>query len=202
MPHYRYVAKDWKGRVYEGKHQAASLYDLHAFLDSRHLRATRVVDITGVVEDDPAPPVPPQWPRLAFPALFALLAAVDAATWLPLPTRSAMLLVPAMAALTLAALLVFRAAFPGPILGPGLGLDPRLLGPLKFAPASLRLALAGGMAAGLAQVLTFLVPLAMGGTPSTAIAVRGFLGLALVVPLLVIASGWSAALLIPRPDDD
>ncbi len=186
MPHFRYQARTRGGKVEEGTVEAASLYDFYAEMNQRHLKVDRVVDVTSLV---PRPPPAPRrlWPLPVFLMLQLLLVGLVVQYWLPLPFRTTMLLLPALAAQTLVALLAWQRARPGPLLGP------HLITELNQAPLWFRLFATLLVSAALAQLAALLGHQGLSAPPMV-LAVRGLLAVGSVVAIQITASGLAAAM--------
>ncbi len=186
MPHFRFKARTWDGLVEEGTVEAASLYDFYAEMNQRQLKVDKVVDVTSL---QPQPPVRARrlWPLPVFLMLQILLVGLVIQYWLPLPFKTTMLLLPALAAQTLAALLAWQRARPGPLLGP------HLLTELSQAPLWFRLFATLLVSAALAQFAALLGQRGLSAPPMV-LTVRGLLAVGSVVAIQVTASGLAAAM--------
>lgn len=191
MPHYRFVATTFSGKTEEGTLEAASLYDFYAVMNAEGLRVVRVVDVSGVLPGVKVP-LPPLWRPLGFAALLGVVGAVVACAWLPLPQKDVMLLLPALAVLTLIAMAAFRAAVKAPAqLMPALFLEG-----VRMAPLWLRLVLLSLLGVALGQFVKALVPVLLkgGSTAPMFLAIRGILGLGAAVPLVVLGAALATEL--------
>lgn len=191
MPHYRFVATTFSGKTEEGTLEAASLYDFYAVMNAEGLRVVRVVDVSGVLPGVKVP-LPPLWRPLGFAALLGLVGAVVACAWLPLPQKDVMLLLPALAVLTLIAMVAFRAAVKAPAaLMPALFLEG-----VRMAPLWLRCVLLVLLAVALGQFLKALIPVLLKGrsTAPMFLAIRGILGVGAAVPLVVLGAALATEL--------
>ncbi len=186
MPYFRFHARTWDGLVEEGTVEAASLYDFYADMNERQLKVEKVVDVTGL-QPVPPPPTRRWWPLPIFIMLQLLLIGLVIQFWLPLPFRTTMLLLPALAAQTLVALLAWQRARPGPLLGP------HLVTELSQAPLWFRLFTALLLALALAQFSALLGQRGLSAPPMV-LAVRGLLAIGSLVAIQVTASGLAAAM--------
>lgn len=185
MPHYRFVATTYSGKTEEGTLEAASLYDFYAVMNTEGLKVQRVVDVSGVMPGVKVP-MPPIWRPLGFAALLGVVGALVACAWLPLPQKDVMLLLPALALVTLIAMVAFRAAVKAPV-----ALMPTmLLEGVRMAPKWLRLLLVVLLAVALGQFVKALIPVLMKGksTAPMFLAVRAILGVGVSVPLLILGA--------------
>lgn len=191
MPHYRFVATTFSGKTEEGTLEAASLYDFYAVMNAEGLRVVRVVDVSGVLPGVKVP-LPPLWRPLGFAALLGVVGAVVACAWLPLPQKDVMLLLPALAVLTLIAMVAFRAAVKAPAeLMPALFLEG-----VRMAPLWLRCVLLALLAVALGQFVKALIPVLLKGrsTAPMFLAIRGILGVGAAVPLVVLGAALATEL--------
>lgn len=191
MPHYKFVATTFSGKTEEGTLEAASLYDFYAVMNAEGLRVVRVVDVSGVLPGVKVP-LPPLWRPLGFAALLGVVGAVVACAWLPLPQKDVMLLLPALALLTLIAMVAFRAAVKAPAeLMPTLFLEG-----VRMAPPWLRFVLLALLAVALGQFFKALIPVVLKGrsTAPMFLAIRGILGVGAAVPLIVLGAALATEL--------
>lgn len=185
MAHYRFVATTFKGETEEGVIEASSLYDFYGVMNREGLQVRRVVDVSGTVPGVKVPR-PPIWRPLGFACLLGLVGAVVGASWLDLPQKQIMLLLPALALLTVVSMVTFRMAVKAPVaLMPAVFLEG-----VRLAPTWLRLFLFGILTVALGQFGRALLLVASKGSLTSPLlfTVRGILGIGVTVPLLVLGA--------------